>query len=367
LTLWRPYLIYFWISILSLCVAPFMFNPHQFVFSDFFVDYREFLQWMCRGNSLTHPNSWIGYCRLSRTMITGYKKKKLGQPSEKLSGDVPRATWRAVIFSEVIFPITMAVLFTIAYMFVKSFPVNGKQPPSPLIRIAVVALGPIVWNASVLLALFFLAIFLGPMLGDYPKFGSVMAIIAHALGVIGMIGFFEFLWFLELWDASHAVLGLITIIAIQRALHKVVVSIFLSREFRNDEANLAWWTGRWYDRGFGAHIISQPAREFVVKILELSLWSSDLLLGHLLLFMLTPPILVPYFDRLHATILFWLRPSNQIRAPLFSFKQTQLRRKIMIKYGLVFLAAFTVSVLLIVLPLVFRSTIHLNCSLCDSL
>ena len=49
--------------------------------------------------------------------------------------------------------------------------------------------------------------------------------------------------------------------------------------------------------------MSQPAREFVVKIIELSLWSSDLLLGHFLLFMLTPPILIPYIDRLHAMIL----------------------------------------------------------------
>ena len=49
--------------------------------------------------------------------------------------------------------------------------------------------------------------------------------------------------------------------------------------------------------------MSQPAREFIVKTIELSLWSSDLLLGHFLLFMLTPLILIPYFDRLHATLL----------------------------------------------------------------
>lgn len=40
LSLWTPYLIYFWISIVALCVAPFLFNPHQFVFSDFIIDYR---------------------------------------------------------------------------------------------------------------------------------------------------------------------------------------------------------------------------------------------------------------------------------------------------------------------------------------
>lgn len=37
---WTPYLIYFWVSILALCIAPFMFNPHQFVLSDFIIDYR---------------------------------------------------------------------------------------------------------------------------------------------------------------------------------------------------------------------------------------------------------------------------------------------------------------------------------------
>jgi 1,3-beta-glucan synthase len=122
----------------------------------------------------------------------------------------------------------------------------------------------------------------------------------------------------------------------------------LSREFKHDETNRAWWTGRWYGRGLGAHVMSQPAREFVVKIIELSLWSCDLILGHVLLFILTPPVLVPYFDRIHATLLcmysrqliwgyaltqntiitVWLRPSKQIRAPLYSIKQRRQRRSI---------------------------------------
>lgn len=138
-------------------------------------------------------------------MITGYKKKKLGKPSEKLSGDVPRAGWRAVIVSEVIFPICMAILFTIAYMFVKSFPVDGKQPPAPLIRMAVVSIGPIVWNAAVLLVLFMVSLLLGPMLETCcARFGSVMAALAHGLGVVGMVGFFEF--FVCLFGLSSFVL-----------------------------------------------------------------------------------------------------------------------------------------------------------------
>jgi 1,3-beta-glucan synthase len=47
--------------------------------------------------------------------------------------------------------------------------------------------------------------------------------------------------------------------------------------------------------------MSQPAREYIVKIVELSLWSGDFLLGHFLLFFLSPPTLIPFADQIHAT------------------------------------------------------------------
>lgn len=56
---------------------------------------------------------------------------------------------------------------------------------------------------------------------------------------------------------------------------------------------------------------------------------------HVLLILLSIPLLIPYMDRIHAMALFWLRPSRQIRPPLFNFKQKAQRRKIIIKYGLV--------------------------------
>lgn len=83
----------------------------------------------------------------------------------------------------------------VAYAFVKSFPQpDGTQPASPLVRIAIISLGPIVWNAAVLLVLFLISLFLGPMLDTCcVKFGAVMASIAHFLAVVGMVAFFEFL------------------------------------------------------------------------------------------------------------------------------------------------------------------------------
>ncbi|KAG8836814.1 1,3-beta-D-glucan synthase [Serendipita sp. 400] len=370
LTLWMPHLIYFWITVMALCIAPFLFNPHQFLFADFIIDYREFLRWMSRGNSLSHVNSWIGYCRMSRTMITGYKKKKLGHPSEKLSGDVPRAKWRNVLFSEIFFPVFMAALFVIAYMFINSFPdtVTKRVRPSPLLRIAVISLGPVVWNAAVLIILFLISLFFGPMMATcYPKFGSLIAAIAHSCAVIGLIAFFEFLWYLERWDASHVTLGLIAAIFVQRALAKLLISVFLTREFKHDETNRAWWTGKWYGRGLGSHVMSQPAREFIVKVVEMTLWSSDFLLGHILLFILTPPILIPYVDKAHSTMLFWLRPSKQIRAPLYSMKVRKQRRWMVIKYGLIYAVAAASFAALIIIPVIFKEVLNFNCSFCTQL
>jgi 1,3-beta-glucan synthase len=79
-------------------------------------------------------------------------------------------------------------------MFVKSFPdkITGKQNPSPLIRIGVIALGPVVWNGAILITLFFVSLMLGPMLESWAKFASVMAALAHILSLVGVVVFFEF-------------------------------------------------------------------------------------------------------------------------------------------------------------------------------
>ena len=108
---------------------------------------------------------------------------------------------------------------------------------------------------------------------------------------------------MELWDASHAVLGIICIIALQRAIQKILIAVVLTREYKHDETNRAWWTGKWYGRGLGTSAMSQPAREFVVKIVEMTLWSNDFLLGHLLLMIMTPPLFIPFIGPLHSTML----------------------------------------------------------------
>ncbi|KAF9205277.1 1,3-beta-D-glucan synthase [Haplosporangium sp. Z 27] len=358
LTMWIPHLVYFWVSVLALVISPFLFNPHQFSFTDFLLDYREFLRWLSRGNSKTHVNSWISYCRTNRTRITGYKRKKLGHPSEKLGGDNPRANFFVIFVSEIVFPFIQMAFCVICYMFVRSFPQdeNGKQVfTSGIVRVAVFALGPIVVNAGVLLVVFGASIFLGPCMNMCcAKFGSVMAAVAHAIAIVTQIVFYEALWALEAWNTGHAVLGIIAAVSVQRFVFKILITFFLTREFKADETNRAWWTGKWHGRGLGLHAVSQPLREYVCKIIEMSLFACDFIMGHLIMFILFPVCLIPWVDRWHSTMLFWLRPSKQIRPPIFSAKLRSQRRKVAWTYGALFGVMMVVFVMLIVGPLVFQ-------------
>jgi 1,3-beta-glucan synthase len=75
---------------------------------------------------------------------------------------------------------------------------------------------------------------------------------------------------------------------------------------KTDQSNIAFWNGKWYSMGW--HSISQPGREFLCKITELSMFAADFILGHWLMFFMLPIIAIPKIDKLHSMMLFWLRP-----------------------------------------------------------
>lgn len=61
-----------------------------------------------------------------------------------------------------------------------------------------------------------------------------------------------------------------------------------------------------------------------------------------------------------ACALFWLRPNRQIRAPIWSYKVKAQRRKIIIKYGLLYALVFAFFAALIVLPVSCLWSSHLT-------
>ncbi|MCJ1312166.1 1,3-beta-D-glucan synthase [Agyrium rufum] len=369
-TIWGGWLIYFWLSLLALCIAPFIYNPHQFAYNDFFIDYRDYLRWLSRGNSRSHASSWIAYCRLSRTRITGYKRKTIGEPSAKTSGDIPRAHIGNLVWSEIVSPLLLVALTLIPYLFINAqtgvlSSKNGNkdiQATNSLIRVGAVALAPIAINAGVLAGFFGMACCLGPVLSMCcKKFGSVLAAIAHSISVIMMIAFFEVMYFLEGFNFARTLAGMIAVICLQRFVYKLIIALALTRELKTDSANIAWWTGKWYNMGW--HSLSQPGREYLCKIVELGMFAGDFILGHFLLFFMLPLVYVPYVDKVHSVMLFWLRPSRQIRPPIYSLKQSKLRKRRVIRSAILFHIMLILFVALIVGPLVGGKYINIGQSI----
>ncbi|KAH9819855.1 Glycosyltransferase family 48 protein [Teratosphaeria destructans] len=360
LTVWGYWLLWFWVTTTALCISPFLFNPHQFAWSDFFIDYREFLRWLSRGNTKAHSASWIGFVRLSRTRLTGFKRKALGEPSAKLSGDTPRAKFTNVFFSEIVGPLVFVAATLIPYLYINAgtgvIAANQAsgvsiKPTNSLIRVAIVAFGPVGINAGVAGMFFGMACCMGPIFSMCcKKFGAVLAAIAHAIAVIILIVLFEAMYLLEGWNFTKTLLGMIATVAIQRFVYKLIIALALTREFRADTSNIAWWTGKWYALGW--HTLSQPGREFLCKITELGFFAADFLLGHTLLFFMLPALLIPYIDKFHSVMLFWLRPSRQIRPPIYSLKQSKLRKRRVVRYAILYFSMFVLFIILVVGPVI---------------
>lgn len=351
---WQPALLWFWITLSAMCVSPFLYNPHQFAWTDFFIDYRDFIRWLSRGNTKFHRNSWIGYVRLSRTRITGFKRKVLGDPSEKAAGDIARAKFGNLIFTEFLLPLFVAAASFVAYTFMNSQNgVSDAKPMNSVLRVAIVTFGPIVINAGALMVLFAMSCCAGPLLGVCCKQTSaVMAGIAHGIAVIIQIVFFEVMWFLQGFVFKKALLGMITAIAVQRFVLKLIVGLCLTREFKHDQANRAWWSGKWYSAGLGWMAMTQPAREFLCKIVESMMFGGDFILCHCLLFIQLPLLAIPMIDRWHSMLLFWLRPSRQIRPPIFSMKQNKLRKRMVRKYATLYFGILLLFLILVIAPAV---------------
>ncbi|CAI8508963.1 unnamed protein product [Hanseniaspora opuntiae] len=354
---WQPALLWFWASLSSLMFSPFIFNPHQFSKQDYFIDYRDFIRWLSRGNGKFHRNSWIGYVRMSRARVTGFKKKLLGDESEKTVGDVPRAHKSNVLMAEFVPCAIYAAGCFVAFTFINAQTgVRDAVTVNSAVRVIICTLGPIVINMGVLFFTLGLSCCAGPLLHMCcKKTGPVMAGFAHGISVIVALVFFIVMWVLEGFSFPRMLIGQITCIFCQRLIFIAMSSWLLTREFKNDHANSAFWTGRWYGSGMGGSAWTQPTREFTAKVIEMSEFAADFILGHLLLFCQLPLVLMPFIDKFHSIMLFWLKPSRQIRAPIYSLKQSRLRKRMVKKYSVLYAFVLILFVIVIAAPAVASS------------
>lgn len=355
-TIWRVCLLWFWITSIALCFAPFFYNPHQFSFAEFFLDYREYMRWLCRGNTKWHKSSWIGFTRNMRTTMTGYKRQTLGEQSEVDSKDVKRPNFFSLVVSEIIGPLLATCCVVIPYVFSNSQnDIRGAAPTQLLLRLGICSFGPMAVNAVMLLLLFVISCCAGPIIHCCCiRAPASIAAFMHFTSVVVHLLFFGLMCFAENWDFPRGLLGFVASVYVQSFFFKTLTVFVLSRELKHDHSNRVWWSGGWYSAELGWRMITQPLREYLCKIMECSAFAMDFTLGHGILFFQLPLVFIPYCDRWHTTMLFWLRPSRHIRAPIFSTRQKLLRTRLIRRFGMLLFIMLFLFLFLILGPFVLR-------------
>lgn len=362
ITMWQVSLLWFFISFISMCLAPLIFNPHQFSWRKFFLDYRELIRWFSRGNSRWHNNSWYGYQKLQRIKHIGFKKTELGQSSkledkfkESMKNNRNISLFHKLV-EHIFIPIIPLGLIFMSYMFVNSQ--TGVSPKefksvNPLFRILILTFVPVVANGVVLLIGFGVSAICGPIF-YFRKFSSVVSGIVRGMGVIIVILNFEILLYCESFNAARTLIGIILIISIQRLARNIVYNFFLTKEVKPDLVNSLWWSGKWLHniKSLRHLVLTQPIREYVIKIIEQISFGYDFILCHFLLFSVTPILFIPFIDKWHTMMLFWSKPSKEFRNPIISKRLRTKQNLRLFKYLILYFVLLIILLGVIVAPIV---------------
>lgn len=334
ITLWQPVSVWYYISCGSLCMAPFLFNPHQFELAEFLLDYKRFLHWLFKGNGRQSKNSWVNTQKTRRVKFTSLKKKL----SDPLKGSTVSTSRWSRLHLDIIFPFLEFLIYLIPYLFITSQTgVRDSMATDPILRVLILALFPILINLVFLLAFFPVSLVFSNMFRKwFPKFPSFISGFVLVCGILSVIITVQLNIVLHEWNLVRSLCAFVSVIKLQKWLRNVIYVTVLTKELAVPHVNQAWWTGKWKIDGLGWTSFFQVFREFVVKLSELTTFGYDFLLGTCIYAAMAPLALAPFADKLHTLMLFWLKPSRVIRDPILSKRQRRRRNFTVAKYSMVF-------------------------------
>ncbi|TID28539.1 hypothetical protein CANINC_002412 [Pichia inconspicua] len=360
--LWRFSLLYFWVTVSALFFSPFWFNPNAFNFTEFFMDYKCFITWLTSGNVRSKRNSWISHIRNTRMTITGSKTKKSKHDTTFAGSNYQRPSLISSFLAQTGSKISTTTLVVIAYLFANSQNLSRNTTASnSLLRLLVVAFGPIAINGAILIVFFVVSVTIGPLVSCCSNsFPGMIANIVHLLSVFVYMSSFAFLMLCQNWDIAKSILGACASYNLQELFFKLVTILLLDREIKEEKSNRAWWSGAWLTSGLGWHVFTQPFREFICKVIEMSYFALDFLIAHFILLLQLPLLCIPYIDTLHSMLLLWLSPQKMLKKPIYSIAKRRMRMRTTMFYMVLFLFnVFAVSSVVVV-PLTMAKVMNVD-------
>ena len=328
--LWHPCYLWFWITSVSLCVSPNLYNPHQFSFFDFFLDYGSLLHWFFRSSG--DKDTWVQYIRLTRQKITGISR------TSRKNTDVSKPNFRNMVLIQLGTSLLYAMCYILPYAYVTTQMENenaGKM--SALVRISLCSGLPIAASLVVHCLMFLISIFLN--LIQIKNFADIIAMCVHCTSVLLLIASW---WVIHIFEDYNILVTILGVMA-EYSVHRLVCTVFticLHKQYSDSQSNTPWWNGKWQNVGW--RCIYLIPNELVTKLTESIDFSYDFIACHALLITQIPLVLFPYSDKVHSLFLLWLRPSvtseaSKVSSIAISKKQRQKNKFKAFKY----LAAFT--------------------------
>lgn len=348
---WHHAYLWFWVTTFALCMSPFIYNPHQFAWVSFLADYKALVHWFSRA-SVSKP-SWSKFVRFQYAKFIGIKYRH--------GGDFIRPSRFKLFISQVCTAGMVVVTLAVPYCFVGSqreyrYQKNPNQ--NPVIRMAVVALWPLLVNFCSLIVVSPISLMLS--LFSLPEESTrwLHNFLATAVRIFGVFSYVSSWWLMLILEGSnvkHAVLGMLVAHAFQRFLSTSIITLLLPRQRPSNQSNDIWWSGKWQNSHLTWQHVLIPIIELITKSLETTQFSTDYLSIHFLLAIQAPLVLIPYIDSAHSMLLLWLRPEFSI-GPLPA-RYARQQRYSALKYGLLFATTLTTLACFIALPFLLPSHI----------
>lgn len=307
IALWNPSYLWFWMTAFSLCMSPVLYNPHQFAYEAFFLDYGHLLQWFW---NVTGPSkslsgaSWAAFNRASREKLTGTKRRQK-------SAEGSRPNFRNSFVFEVGISALATFCLALPYVFVstqKSRTSRAAPNTSALLRLILVALIPIAANIFTATISLVLSVILH--LSGSTKHANIMAMMVHTLSMLSLMMSWWALYILEKQEFLPALLGANAAYGLHMLLNTLLTVLAVRRQRSKAKTNDPWWTGNWRSASSGWKAPLVIMEEYIVKAtIEPLDFCYDFLTCHAILAAQVPLLIAPGIDKLHTLFLMWLRPS----------------------------------------------------------
>lgn len=309
LVIWKVEYLWFWATSISLCLCPFLYNPHQYAFTEFFVDYLQLLKWFWKStisgeNHTTERDSWIYYTRETREKLTGVKKRL-----EKSAGTKP--SFRNSVISKLGSAIILTFIFEVPLVYLGSQKTSRYQlepsKTSTFILMLVVSAIPSMTS----LVLCFVAFLIGIVFNicGVKRHSNTLAMIIHSIALISVIISWWATYFICAQSFNMWILGIGLMSTLHHLWHTIITILIARKQRSHYKTNDPWWKGDWNSATLGYKLPLVILEELVVKHMECIQYSYDFLTCHFILGIQSPILIIPCIDQIHTLFLMWLKPS----------------------------------------------------------